>query len=109
MKLAVIIWTLFYVLSKGIVIDTTTSDPFATVTLTNDPRNINKIWMDGPHGEKDSEGWSTRGTIWHSTSILTSGLGVLLCLLTFGAAVFNMKRLAFGRLHKSRKKTDSTE
>lgn len=66
-------------------------------------------WMDGPHGEKDSEGWSTRGTIWHSTSILTSGLGVLLFLLTFGAAVFNMKRLAFGRLHKSGKQTSSTE
>lgn len=61
-------------------------------------------WMDGPHGSKDSEGWSTRGTIWHSASILTSGLGVLLFLLTLGAALFNVKRLALGRLHKGRNK-----
>jgi|GEM_PF-5835705 len=59
-------------------------------------------WMDGPHGKKDAEGWSTRGTIWHSASILTSGLGVLIFLLVFGAAVFNGKRLVLGRLHKKR-------
>ena len=59
-------------------------------------------WMDGPHGEKDAEGWSTRGTIWHSASILTSGLGVLIFLLVLGAAVFNGKRLVLGRLHKKR-------
>ncbi len=62
-------------------------------------------WMDGPHGHKDAEGWSTRGTMWHSASILTSGLGVLIFLLVFGAAVFNGKRLALGRLsRKSSKK-----
>ena len=64
-------------------------------------------WMDGPHGPKDSQGWSTRSSMWHSASILTSGLGVLLFLLTLGAAVFNVKRLAMGRLHRERNKIGS--
>ena len=66
-------------------------------------------WMDGPHGPTDSEGWSTRGTMWHSASILTSGLGVFLFLLTLGAALFNVKRLAMGRLHKGRNQIDSQQ
>ena len=45
--------------------------------------------------------------MWHSASILTSGLGVLLFLLTLGAALFNVKRLAMGRLHKGRNKNST--
>ena len=60
-------------------------------------------WLDGPHGDNDADGWSTRGTIWHSASILTSGMGVLLFLLVMGAAIFNGKRLAMGRLVNRRK------
>ncbi len=59
-------------------------------------------WMDGPHGEKDEEGWSTRGTMWHSASILTRGLGVLIFLLIVGASLFNGKRLVLGRLNNKK-------
>ena len=55
-------------------------------------------WLDGPPGLRDSEGWSKRGSYWHSTTILTSGLGLLIFLSILGAAVFNVKRMLLGRL-----------
>ena len=44
---SMVIAALLIVLSNGIVIDPTTSDPYATVTLTPDPRNINKATGNG--------------------------------------------------------------
>lgn len=57
-------------------------------------------WLDGPSGTPDADGWSQRSTVWHSTSILTSGVGIFLFLMIVGAAIFNIKRLLLGRLQR---------
>lgn len=55
-------------------------------------------WVDGPPGEVDRKGFPKRGSAWHSTTILSSGMGLFLFLSILGAAVFNVKRLLSGRL-----------
>ncbi len=61
-------------------------------------------WLDGPSGEKftgdDGEEWSKRSSVWHSTTIFISGVGLFFFLSILGAAVFNVKRLLLGRLSR---------
>ena len=56
-------------------------------------------WLDGPPGVLDEKGWSRPSSSWHTLTILTSGLGLLLFLSILGAAIFNVKRMMFGRLN----------
>ena len=57
-------------------------------------------WMDGPPGSTDSEGWSVRNSVWHSTTILSAGIGLFVFLSLLGAAIFNVKRFLSGRLSR---------
>jgi len=61
-------------------------------------------WLDGPPGELDAEGWSIRGSVWHSSTILVSVIGLLIFLSIIGAALFNVQRLILGRLNNSSQK-----
>lgn len=60
-------------------------------------------WLDGPPGTTDATGWSVRGTAWHTSTILSSGMGLLLFLSILGAAIFNVRRLLLGRLSRDTK------
>lgn len=59
-------------------------------------------WLDGPSGKPDKDGFPERASVWHSTTILSSGMGLFLFLSILGAAVFNVKRIISGRLKRTK-------
>ena len=56
-------------------------------------------WFDGPPAEIDSEGWAQPVPFRQSAAFMMPSLGLLVGLSFLGAALYNIRRVAFGRVN----------